>query len=330
MFTRPEALEDAMILDAVRDGWGFGAIAADYLAAGFGSHHWVVRDAGGERRFVTVDDLESKAFLKDSSMTAFEALSKAFAVAQELRNQELGWVVGPLTGTDGRLLHWLDARHSIAVFPYVAGITTETYVSEAEQTNVVELLAELHQATATVQTLARRETFRLPHRAHLEGVLVSDDDRWTAGPYAEPARTLLHDHAQVVRRLLVEHDRLAEEAQRAQAGWTITHGEPHSANVLRTQNGLRIIDWDTVLLAPPERDLWMLVPQDSSGPVAHRYTEITGHHVGKDLLRFYTLWWDLGEISLYVHQFDNTHTDTEDSREAWLNLQHFIHQVQER
>lgn len=41
-------------------------------------------------------------------------------------------------------------------------------------------------------------------------------------------------------------------------GWVVTHGEPHPGNVIRTSHGLRIIDWTTVQMAPPERDLWML------------------------------------------------------------------------
>ncbi|HXP18631.1 MAG TPA: phosphotransferase [Streptosporangiaceae bacterium] len=32
-----------------------------------------------------------------------------------------------------------------------------------------------------------------------------------------------------------------------------THGEPHSANIIRAGSGRLLIDWDTVGLAPPER-----------------------------------------------------------------------------
>ena len=39
----------------------------------------------------------------------------------------------------------------------------------------------------------------------------------------------------------------------------MTHGEPHAGNVMRTDEGRLLVDWDTVALAPPERDLWMLV-----------------------------------------------------------------------
>ncbi|WP_207232468.1 hypothetical protein [Micromonospora kangleipakensis] len=36
------------------------------------------------------------------------------------------------------------------------------------------------------------------------------------------------------------------------------HGEPHPGNPDPGTLGLRLIDRDTVQIAPPERDLWML------------------------------------------------------------------------
>ncbi len=324
MFTRPEALEDVTILAALRDGWGFDAVAVDYLAAGFGSHHWVARAADGARRFVTVDELASREFLGQGPSAAFDGLSKAFGVARALRDSGLNWVVGPLPGPDGLVLRWLDATYSIAVFPYVEGTATEEYVSEDERSAVVALLAKLHQSSGPVEAVARREAFQLPNRADLEAALRSVDERWTGGPYSEPARALLGEHVRGVRRILADYDHLAHEALRDPTGWTITHGEPHSANVLRTKEGFRIIDWDTALFAPRERDLWMLFPLTGADSLAQQYSDATGHVVDKDSLHLYALWWDLCEIGIYLSEFRSTHRDTEDIRVAWRSLQHFI------
>ena len=327
MFTRPTAIEDATIIAALRAGWQFDAVAVDYLAAGFGSHHWVASAADGAQHFLTVDDLAGRDFFGGNPPAAFDALSTAFAVAHQLANA-LDWVVGPLADTDGQVLRWLAEAYTIAVFPYVEGTTTEQYASDAERSNVVALVAELHQSTGALTAPARREVFRLPNRADLEAALRSLDDAWTGGPYSEPARALLRQHANGVRRVLGDYDDLAHEALRDPTGWTITHGEPHSANVMRTNGGLRLIDWDTALLAPPERDLWMLLPPGGPDPLGQRYTEITGHAVNEALLRLYALWWDLCEIGIYLAEFRATHTDTEDSRVAWQGLQQSIQVAQ--
>lgn len=109
--------------------------------------------------------------------------------------------------------------------------------------------------------------------------LESLDDRWSTGAYAEPARALLHQHAGDVVRSLAAYDDLARAALRDRTDWTITHGEPHSGNVLRTADGLRVIDWDSALLAPPERDLWMLLSPTGEDAFArpHRHR---GHPAG--------------------------------------------------
>jgi len=65
-------------------------------------------------------------------------------------------------------------------------------------------------------------------------------------------------------RLLDRYDVLANAARRRPERAVLTHGEPHPGNTMLTAGGWRLIDWDTVLIAPPERDLWDLDPGDGS------------------------------------------------------------------
>ena len=324
MLTRPDALEDAALCAAVRDGWGLNAVAAEYLPAGFGSHHWIVSAADGGRRFVTVDDLGSREFLGGDRAAAFDGLTRAFAVAQVLHDRGLDWVVSPLSRADGGVLRWLDERHSIAVFPWVDGTASSAYGSDAERVDVLALLGELHRSGEPVRTLARSETFELPDRVDLEAGLLALDERWTGGPYSDPTRLLLREHAGEVQRLLADYDRLAEQASRDRSSWTITHGEPHSRNVLRTHRGLRLIDWDTALFAPPERDLWMLLPVGGSDSLSKGYTEVTGHRVDPAALRLYALWWDLCDTAIYVAGFRGPHLDDEDAKVSWHRLREIL------
>jgi spectinomycin phosphotransferase len=54
--------------------------------------------------------------------------------------------------------------------------------------------------------------------------------------------------------------RLAGATSAARAvGPVLTHGEPHPANLLSAGGSLLLIDWDTVGLAPPERDLSLII-----------------------------------------------------------------------
>ena len=76
-------------------------------------------------------------------------------------------------------------------------------------------------------------------------------------------------------------------------------------------------------MAPPERDLWMLIPEHVHGDPERPYRDATGHTVQRDL-RLYSLGWDLAEIGEYVAQSRAPHSDTEDVRDAWRNLRESI------
>ena len=57
---------------------------------------------------------------------------------------------------------------------------------------------------------------------------------------------------------------VAGDGRRTDAEVVLTHGEPHPGNTMRTEDGWRLIDWDTARIAPPERDLWSINPGDGS------------------------------------------------------------------
>ena len=75
-------------------------------------------------------------------------------------------------------------------------------------------------------------------------------------------------------RLLARYDDLAALSRSRSSSAVLTHGEPHPGNSMLTSGGWLLIDWDTALLAPPERDLWILDPGD--GSILGAYAEATG------------------------------------------------------
>ena len=68
-----------------------------------------------------------------------------------------------------------------------------------------------------------------------------------------------------------------------------------------TGDGWVLIDSDTALIAPPERDLWDLDPGD--GSILEAYASATGTSPQPSLLGLYRLRWDLAEIAVNVSRF---------------------------
>ena len=83
-----------------------------------------------------------------------------------------------------------------------------------------------------------------------------------------------------------------------------------------------MVDWESALLAPAERDLWVLDPGDGSTHAA--YTAATGRPVSSARLGWYRLWYDLFEIAGYIDLFRKPHEDTTDAAQSWKNLVHFL------
>jgi spectinomycin phosphotransferase len=73
-----------------------------------------------------------------------------------------------------------------------------------------------------------------------------------------------------------------------------------------------LIDWDTVALAPPERDLSLIVTTPDDG--FDRYQAATGHPVDPDVITLYRLRWYLDDLASAVRLFRNAHEDTTDTR----------------
>lgn len=318
MLTPPQDLTEADLRAALRAGWAFDAVSVEYQAVGFGSHHWLATAANGSRVFATADDLMAKLrTARDNTDAAFDRLRTAFCTAYALREQAgLSFVVAPLADAQGLVLRRLHDRYSLVLHPFVPSREAD-FQPDGYWRAVVGLLIELHAVSCTV---ALTDDFAVPGRDRLVQMLDELAAPWDSGPYGERARALLTRHAAGVERLLPGYDQLAAQVSARPERMVVTHGEPH--NTLVTSTGLMLIDWESALVAPPERDLWGLAEHDES--VLAWYTAATGVEIDRAALSLYRLWYDLAEISGYLGLFHAPHADTADAAESWRNLVYFL------
>jgi len=313
-----------LLSDALSDGWGFRPASLSYQAVGFGSHHWLAADPGGLKLFITVDDLSDK--LRDDADTAsavFGRLEQAFESALSLRRDAgLDFVVAPLPATGGQVLCRLTSRYSLVVHPYLAGCQSGQdgeFETRADRHAALAMLVRLHSAKASQPPA---DNFEIPGRAALLAAVRSTGEPWQAGPYGTRSRELLARHAADLGALLTAFDELAGRVRTRGGRMVITHGGPDAGNVLKTPLGLVLVDWESALLAQPERDLWALAESDPA--LLDAYSAATGTAIDTDALTLYRMWYDLAEISLYVRWFRSGHDDTADAAEGWQNLQYYL------
>jgi spectinomycin phosphotransferase len=319
MRDRPAGLGERKLSKALADGWQLQVADAQYAPVGGGSYHWIVRDTEDRRWFATVDDLDVKRWLGEDRATVADGLQAAMDVAVALRHRHsLRFVLAPTTGRNGLTVRRLGDNYAVSMFPYVDGVSGHfgEDMAEGDKDELVGMLAALH-ACPLAALPVRRARVALPRRGDLEAALDDLGHPWSGGPFSDQARALLAGSAGQIRRLLATFDILSDHVRTLEP--VVTHGEPHPANLMRTDSETMLIDWDTVGAAPPERDLWWLV-SDSSGGTARGYAAATGRTVDREALAFYRLRWALDDLSIFACDLRAAHRRTADTEHAWQAL----------
>jgi spectinomycin phosphotransferase len=284
------------VLAAVREHWDSGLSRIEHLPVGFGAHHWEVDDATAPRLFATLDAVEPRH--TPSSLEATYAATAALGA-------QLDFVLAPLPTLSGTYTVPLAGR-ALSATPWVDGTSGDGALrnrAEAEETGA--LLARLH----SISPPAGLRTWKpLVTRRYAAELALALGRPWDAGPYGEQVRSALSDRIADIGRWVARYHRLA--AQAGDRVWVATHGEPHSANQMVTAGGRLLVDWESLMLAPPERDLRVLA-QDGRVDL-----------VGADwsMLEMFDLEWRLDEIASYARWFLAPHTGTASDKVAWGGL----------
>jgi spectinomycin phosphotransferase len=323
----PDGIDDHRLSCALEEHWDLTAVRLGYLPVGFGDHHWDLTDSTGNRWFVTVAGLTG-GWRGTGPAAGYADLRAAMDTVMALAGAGLEFVLTPVPTTGGRALAPLGSEHAITVFPYIDhdGEDLGDEIPAQERIALIDMLARLHNATPQAARTAPIRCPDLAARPVLEAALGELGQSWNGGPYSEPARQLLARHASLLGRALAGFDELAREAARSGPP-VITHGEPHPGNTLRSAGRLYLIDWDTVGLALPERDLWDVFGADSRE--ADSYAELTGRRVSAAAMRLYRMRWSLDDITLSLSEFRGPHEQNDDTELTWAVLAEEIENIRQ-
>lgn len=288
----PVGVTDAAVLAAVREHWCGAAITVSHLPVGFGAHHWRAETADGAQLFVTMDTLGERHDLA--------SLRAAYAGAARLAAVGLEFVVAPLPPYS---VPFGDVA-ALSATPWLTGTTVGTGAVVDPELDAA-VLRRLH--AARPGPIPRWEPLVTVDFA--AGLRQRLDSRWDTGPFGPQAREALIDRIDAVADWTTRYHRLAELA--GDQEWVPTHGEPHTRNQLRLTDGrVVLVDWESLKLAPRERDLGGIVQAGRADLV-----DPDGR-----LLELFDLEWRLDEISQYATWFEATHTGTASDQVAFGGL----------
>lgn len=213
----------------------------------------------------------------------------------------LEWVVAPCPSRTGRyavpagelwltLTPWVDGPELMA-----RGLTA------GDGKKIGRLLAQLHAATGKLPPSLRRrlpqETF-CRHRDTAQKVLQAATNPWPAGSLQAALSAWMGEKEPLIHRALRAAEELGERLRKQQTSLALCHADFHAANILVGEDGRwAVIDWDGLMLAPPERDLGFWCDSPVWEEVALAYGLRARPQT--DLLEYYALEWVVQEIADY-------------------------------
>ncbi len=281
MLERPPDVTDDEILDVVRSHWEPAADAVEHLPVGWGAHHWRVDAQGEPTLFATLDP--------DLPRHTHASLEAAYASAASL-DLDFVWPSVPR----------IDCGYTVPVGGRTASVTGWLAGSRPSESvaDLPRMLDELHTAAMPRTALAWSTEIAPDLTDRIRDLLQQE---W-GGPLGSVARELVLAHLAQVGAWTRQHTRLAALAD--PATYVVTHGEPHVRNQWSARGRTWLIDWESLLLAPRERDLATLV---------HEGREVDHD---REMVRLFDLEWRLSEIWSFAQWLQGPHVGDADDRTA--------------
>jgi spectinomycin phosphotransferase len=316
VIAEPTGLPAERVAAVVREEWGVEVDSAEHLAVGADGWHWRIVDEVGPAWFATVDAVRTSDERR-RLLAAYEATSEL--------GSRLAFVVPPVRTRDARVAVDVAPGLLLSLTPYLEGRAGPgPFDDDADRGRVAGLLGDLHRHPRPRHLPVWRP--RIGRHAHagreeLERCLSATG--WSGGPWSGPAERLVVDARAVLTRAIRRFLLLGAAVVGSVDQWVVTHGEPHTGNLISTPDGARLVDWSTVLLAPRERDLREALGGAEGDAPWFAYVEAGGRPapLSPDTLELFALEWHLGEIAEHVVRFSRAHEDTADDRRCFADLE---------
>jgi spectinomycin phosphotransferase len=315
MLEKPDILDQQLIACLQRD-YGLHIAQLDFLPLGADPNTAVYRAVAADTR---------PYFLK-LRRGAFDQIT--VEVPHLLSQQGMPQVIAPIATTSGELSTRLDG-FAIILSPFVEGRNGfEVELTDRQRIEIGAALKRIH--TLAVPDQLRRRIPRESYGPHWRDQVRTFQARAEDGAYAEPAAAalaaLLRAKRPIIDALVLRAEQLADQLQSRELEYVLCHADIHGGNVLIDPAGrLYIVDWDTLILAPKERDLMFIgAGIDDIWPGAREhalfYQGYGSTEIDMTALAYYRYERIVEDIAIYCEQLLLTDEGGEDRQEGLRQL----------
>ena len=245
MLEKPD-LKDEKIITCLQNEYGLSVVQIAFLPLGADLNTAVYR---------VVADGEMPYFVKLRRGDFDEAV---VAVPKFLTDLGIEQIIPSLTTQTGQLWASLDS-FKVILYPFVEGHNGfDVNLSDQHWVEFGIALKSFHTAVVppAITNSIRREIYSPQWREIVKSFLARIEDETFDEPVAVKLAAFLKTKRDETLELVGRAERLALALQAQAPEFILCHGDIHAGNLLIGNNGaLYMVDWDTLILAPKERDL---------------------------------------------------------------------------
>lgn len=311
MLEKPD-LNDEKIIGCLQTQYGLTALLVMFLPLGADANTAVYR---------VFTDQATPYFVK-LRRGVFDEITAI--IPKLLHDQGVKQVIAPLSTLSRQLWATLN-EFTLTVYPFVEGYNGfEREMSDSQWVTFGRALKSVHAALLPSALRIPSETFSPLWRERVRDFQRQVEDDTFGEPVAAKMAAFLKSKRDEINWLVGRAEQLAAIVQTQPLEFVLCHADIHVGNLLIDRdNTLYIVDWDTVILAPKERDLMFIggglgggghTPEGEETLFYQGYGQTA---INPMLLAYYRCERIVQDIAAYCEQILTTE-DGGDDREAGL------------
>jgi spectinomycin phosphotransferase len=316
MLTEPD-LNDEEIIACLRDAYGLTVDKVTFLPLGADFNTAVYR--------ITTSN-QTDYFLK---LRSGEFLEASVSVPKYLSDLDIKQVIAPFATKAGQLWSNLGAFKAI-LYLYVEGRNgVEAKLSEDQWAQFGAVIKKLHSTdiSTSITKGLPRETFSSKWRETVKAFLIRIESEVFEEPVAVKMALFLKSKSSEILKFVERTEALAIFLQKQPLDYVLCHADMHGWNlIIDKENTLYIVDWDTLIFAPKERDLMFigagiwnsgLTAAEEESLFYKGYSQIEINHNALAYYRFERIIQDIAE---YCEHIFMTHEGGDDRMQCFEYL----------
>lgn len=245
MLDRPN-IEDAAIIEVLEKNYKLPIQKVVFLPLGADRNTAVYR----------ADAKNGSSYFVKLRLDDFNEMS--LKIPKLLKDQGVPHMIAPLSTYDGKIWAHLGPCY-LSLYPYISGKNAyEAELSDKHWVEFGQTLKSLHTVSLPKELAAQvpKENFTGPWRTQVGKFLKLIQQKTFKDPISSSLAKLLKEKESIIQSMIQRSESFANILQKKHGPFVLCHGDIHAWNIMIQDDGtFYVTDWDTIILAPKERDL---------------------------------------------------------------------------